>query len=122
MTLSIVNLWRSIIVGDDKAWVLFEHGTCVILRAPHTNLQAQAVNLLKQWPVQVGTDSADFNVIELAQAPGWVVTCHHPDILTYVGPDELSSDDTSDLLIGLLGRAKRDQDATELVTIHVEEP
>jgi hypothetical protein len=52
---------------------------------------------------------------------GWVVTGHHDDILTLVGPDEGSSQDINDLVVGLLGRPKRDQDSTELHIVHVED-
>jgi hypothetical protein len=48
------------------------------------------------------------------------VTGHHPDILTYVSPDEVA-EQNNDLVIGLLGRSKRDQDAAELMIIHVED-
>src|SRR6266536_1874239 len=85
-----VRIWRSIIVGENKSWVLFEHGTCVIFTNATGDLEKQAKDLLAEWgPVQVGTDAGDFNVVELAERPGWVVSCHHPDILTYVGPEEM---------------------------------
>jgi hypothetical protein len=119
---NLIAIWRGIIQGDSKSWVLFEHGTCVILMQPKVDLAAQAKALLAEWgPVQVGTDSADFDVVELANAPGWVVTCHHPDILVYVPVDDENTAGTSDVVIGLIGRAKRGQDAKELKVIHVED-
>jgi hypothetical protein len=48
-----------------------------------------------------------------------VVTSHHDDILTYVGPHEVGQPDLSDVVVGLVGRGKRDQDARELEIIHV---
>lgn len=51
---------------------------------------------------------------------GWVVTCHHNDILTLVGPDEVGRD-AEDLAVGLLGRSKRGQDAEGLRVLHVED-
>ncbi len=118
----LVDTWRKIIVGEGKSWVLFAHGTCVILTTPAQDLAAQATALLKEWgPVVVGTPAGDFNVVELQAAPGWVVTSHHPDILTYVGQDEFGEGQVpQDMIIGLLGRSKRDQDAAELQVIHVE--
>jgi len=53
-----------------------------------------------------------------AAAPGWVVTGHHSDVLTYVAPDEVS--EPTDLTIGLTGRANRDRDGRELQVIHIE--
>lgn len=124
----LIAAWRQIIVGDKKSWVLFKHGTCVILTQSDADadLRAQAVALMHEWgPVQVGTPSADFNVVELVEHDGWVVTCHHPDILTYMAPDEMGIEDTSDapddMLIGLLGRSKRGHDAEELVILHIED-
>jgi hypothetical protein len=51
---------------------------------------------------------------------GWIVTCHHEDILTFVDPSEFAPGPHSDLTIGMHGRIKRDKDASELEVIHVE--
>jgi hypothetical protein len=89
---------------------------------PEADLSAQALSLMKEWgPVHAGCSAGDFGTIDLTNAPGWVVTSHHNDILTYVGPDEVGQPDASDLVVGLLGRGKRDQDARELEIIHVED-
>jgi hypothetical protein len=117
----LVETWRSIIVGENKSWVLFEHGTCVIFTNATGDLAKQATDLLAEWgPVQVGTDAGDFDVVELAEHPGWVVTCHHPDILTYVDQEEVGAQ-AAEIMIGLIGRSKRDQDAHELTVVHVEQ-
>jgi hypothetical protein len=117
----LIDTWRSIIVGEGKSWVLFEHGTCVILTSPVADLAGAAMALLKEWgPVVPGTSAGDFNVVALQEDPGWVVTCHHPDILTYVGADEFQGETPEDMLIGLLGRSKRHQDAEELQVIHTK--
>ncbi len=116
----LIEIWREIILGDQKSWVLFENGTCVILMEPQAVLSAQATALMKEWgPVHAGSSAGDFGTITLDQAAGWVVTSHHNDILTYVGPAEMSS--TDDVVIGLLGRSKRNQDAQELEIVHVED-
>jgi hypothetical protein len=69
--------------------------------------------------VHVGGAAGDFSVITLADEPGWVVTCHHPDILTYVSPDELPRE-PPEVQIGLFGRAPRHEDAQQLTIVHVE--
>jgi hypothetical protein len=116
------ELWRGIILGADKSWVAFENGTCVVLTAPDGDLGEQARALLaERGTVHVGSPAGDFGVIELPDARGWVVTGHHPDILTYVAPDELTAPSPTDLAIGLTGRGKRDQDARELRVAHVED-
>ena len=118
----LVDTWHRIIVGEGKSWVLFKHGTCVILTSPAQDPTAQARALLKEWgPVVVGTSAGDFNVIKLQDDPGWVVTCHHPDILTYVSLGEFNARPVpDDMVIGLIGRAKRSQDAEELEVVHTE--
>jgi hypothetical protein len=118
---NLIQIWRGIIVGEGKSWVLFEHGTCVIFVNAVGDVERQAVELLREWgPVQVGTDAGDFTVVELAEHPGWVVTCHHPDILTYVDPEEVG-EGAAEIMIGLIGRSKRDQDAHELKVVQVEQ-
>ena len=88
---SLVETWRSIILGGEKSWVLFRNGTCVILTKPEADLAAQAIALMKQWgPVYPGSPAGDFSVINLSNDPGSVVTCHHDDILTYVSPEEVT--------------------------------
>lgn len=119
----VVQTWRSVINGPEKSWVLFENGTCVILLKPQGDLAAEAVALLREWgPVRVGSASADFSVIVLPEGRGWAVTCHHPDILSYVAADEMGDiGERRDHLIGLRGRSKRDDDAKDLRVVHVED-
>jgi hypothetical protein len=118
----LIEVWRRIVVGDSKSWVLFSHGTCVIIMQPKADLLAQAVELMREYgPVHVGSPAGDFSVITLTAHPGWAVTCHHNDILTYVAPEELSADKRDDVMIGMFGRGKRDCDASELEVIHVED-
>jgi hypothetical protein len=112
--------WRRIIIGEQKSWVLFAHGTCVILMAPEGDLATQARDLLREYgPVHVGSPAADFSVIDLEPLPGWIVTCHHPDVLTYVEDD--GEIEASELVVGLTGRGQRDLDGRELSVVHVED-
>ncbi len=118
----LIEIWRTIIVGPEKSWVLFKNGTCVILMEPEADLAPQAVALMKEWgQVYPGCSAGDFGTIDLDNAPGWVVTSHHNDILTYVGPEEVGAESLSDLVVGLIGRGKRDQDAQQLEIIYVED-
>ena len=117
----LVEAWRATINGPDKSWVLFENGTCVILMEPEADLSAQATALLKEFgPVSAGSSFGDFSVITLDDGRGWVVTCHHNDILTFVGPDEVRHG-AEEVAVGLYGRSKRGQDAEELRVLHVED-
>ena len=117
-----VSEWGAILDGDGRSWVVFEHGTCVVLAEPEGDLAEQARALLEEWgPVRAGTPFGDFTVSHLTHLPGWIVHCHHPDILTYVSPEELLTPDTPEMFIGLLGRSKRNADATSPRAIHVED-
>ena len=50
----------------------------------------QARALLREWgPVYPGTSAGNFNVVRAAEVPGWLVTCHHPDIITFVADYDL---------------------------------
>lgn len=119
----LADRWRQIIIGENKSWVVFAHGTCVILMEPVADLEAAAVEILREYgPVHAGTPAGDFGTITLDPGPGWVVYGHHNDVLTYVGPDEIDGDGADgDLAIGLYGRSKRDQDGRELQVVHVED-
>jgi len=117
-----VEAWRRTIVGDHKSWVVFKHGTCVVLPdpAPDDDLAAVATEILREYgPVYPGTPAGDFVTVTLEPGPGFVVCGHHNDVLTYVAEDEVASHD--DLAVGLYGRSKRDQDGRELEVIHVED-
>jgi hypothetical protein len=117
----LVEAWRVTINGPGKSWVLFENGTCVILMEPEADLAAQATALLRAYgPVRAGSSFGDFSTITLEDGRGWVVTRHHNDILTFVGPDEVSRD-AEEVVVGLLGRSKRGQDAEDLRVLHVED-
>ncbi|MFF5258514.1 hypothetical protein ACFY4C_06180 [Actinomadura viridis] len=120
-TEEIVAVWRAVILGDEKSWVMFRNGTCVILMEPEDDLAAQATGILREYgPAVGGTPSGDFGVIDLDDAPGWVVYGHHADVLTYVAPEEVD-EDADDVKIGLLGRSRRALDGEELDVVHVED-
>ncbi|MGC4885784.1 hypothetical protein [Micromonospora sp. DT227] len=114
--------WRRIIRGDGKSWVVFAHGTCVVLPDPRpgVDLAVEAIDVLREYgPVHVGSPAGDFGTLTLDPGPGWVVYGHHNDVLTYVTPDEVVEGD--DLAVGLYGRGKRDLDGRELRVVHVED-
>jgi hypothetical protein len=119
-TADLIDAWRRVIVGDGKGWVVFEHGTSVIFTNPSGDLRDRACAILREWgPVHAGSSAGDFSVIELRDAPGWVVTSHHPDVFTYVSPGDVGPN-ASDLEVGFVGRSRRNLDAESLHVIHVE--
>ncbi|MGW5609518.1 hypothetical protein ACWEWI_26180 [Streptomyces sp. NPDC003753] len=116
----LVDVWRRLLTDPRKSWVLFEHGTCVVLTDPDGDLAEQATEVLGKFgPVHAGFPAGDFGVVNVKDADGWVVTGHHQDVLTYVAPDEPS--DRENLAVGLCGRSKRHRDGTELRVVHVED-
>nr|WP_037801182.1 hypothetical protein [Streptomyces sp. LaPpAH-108] len=116
----LIDAWKRLLSDPRTSWVLFEHGTCVVLPAPEEDLAAQATAVLGEFgPVHAGGPAGDFRVVEVENVEGWVVTSHHPDVLTYVAPDEPGGQDH--LSVGLCGRAQRDRDGTELHVVHVED-
>ncbi|WP_344402064.1 hypothetical protein [Streptomyces longisporus] len=119
-TETLIDAWRRLLSGSGKSWVLFEHGTCVVIDEPTGELAERATETLREFgPVQVATSAGDFRVLELKNGEGWLVTGHHPDVVTFVALDEPA--DPSHLAVGIHGRSKRDQDGTELHVIHVED-
>lgn len=119
---ALVQTWRSIIREPEKSWVLFANGTCVVPVEPGADLARQATELLRAWArAQTGTPDSEFDVTELEDGRGWVVTGHHADILTYIAREDADPDSTSDIMLGLLGHSRHGQDAAELRVIHVED-
>jgi hypothetical protein len=118
----LVEAWRETLSGLGKAWVLFEHGTCVVFTEPGADLAAQARALLQEFgPAADGSEVGDFAAtIPLPDGRGWLVAGHHDDIATFVGRDEVAPG-TPEAAVGRLGRAKRHQDTQQLRVLHVEE-
>ncbi|WP_229712951.1 hypothetical protein [Streptomyces fuscichromogenes] len=116
---TLIDAWRRLLTGSGKSWVVFEHGTCVVLEHPAGDIAEQAVGILREFgPMHVATAAGDFRVLELQQGEGWLVTSHHPDVVTFVPRDD--PEDPSHLAVGILGRSRRDLDGTELTVVHAE--
>lgn len=74
-----------------------------------------------------GSPTGDFDVQHYHAADGLLVSCHHPEINTFVAKCELAhqtipAGEDADLAIGLFGRARRDRDAHELEVVHIQDP
>jgi hypothetical protein len=114
VTPEALAVWRRYYAKEAAPWVLFDHGTCVLLREAQEPPAYQAQALLRKWgPVYAGSPAGDFDVVTLPNKAGWIVTCHHPDILNYLAPEELPKDtdtDEKEFVLGLMGRSKRDRD------------
>jgi hypothetical protein len=115
------EVWQAILRDTVPAWVLFKHGTCVVVSDPRDDAAAAAIAILREHgPVHVATPTADFTVHTLADYPGWVISCHHSDIITYVHPREVDEPGPRNHAVGLLGRSYRDHDSRELEVVHLQ--
>lgn len=118
-----IDLWRSLINGN-KPWVLFEHGTCLIISEPEADLVAQARQIMAaSGPVHAGSSFGDFTVYPLNEPfEGWLVGGHHPGMYNYVSPqDSRVGTGSADILVGIYGREDRDADAHSVKVIDVED-
>ena len=121
----IAETWRKIIQSSPnrrgKSWVVFRHGTCVILMdAPSSKEEAvtQATQIISEYgPVYAGTPAGDFNITENSAVEGIIVTGWHSDVLNYVDKDEQGD---NMMVSALIGRSKRDQDGRNPEVLHVE--
>lgn len=115
-----IDILREIVVSE-ASWVLFESGTVVFLVGCDGDLSVAANEIMREHgPVEIGGPAGDFSVIELEDEAGWGVTFDHPDLLTLVLPNEINQA-PEELMIGLLGRSKRGDDAQSLHIAHVED-
>ncbi|MDQ2794028.1 MAG: hypothetical protein M3Y12_08475 [Bacteroidota bacterium] len=103
-------------------WVLFKNGTYVIFddASSITDIPEAAIAEMKEYgPVQAGGPAGDFNVTNLDETEGWVVSGHGYGMYTYVPPSELTSPAPTDLEVGLFGRMKRSLDGQNPAVLHV---
>jgi hypothetical protein len=117
----LVKFYRKIFHVTGKPWVLFGNGTCVTLEESEGDLGAKAQNILREHGrVKLGSASADFQVDKVGSTEGWLVTCQHGNVLTYLLPGDVKPEEQNDLVIEYICRIRRDLDALELDVIHVE--
>ncbi len=111
----LINIYKKVIEPKLKDWVVFEHGTCVILYHHPKDLRTEAIEVLEKYgTVASGSSSADFTVTKIDD--GWIITGDQPGILNYVSEDEGS--EKEDYEIGLIGRNQKEQDGKELKIIY----
>jgi len=117
---SVVQLLSTILAGEAQSFVLFRHGTFVLVdAAPELAPELALARLATFGPVAAGGSAGDFSVWSVTGDRGRLVTSHESTIMTFVSPAELAGSTRSDLEIGLIGRAKRHVDAHESQIVHV---
>ena len=124
-TEALVGYVRLIFQPSLRPWCLFKHGTVVgPLGATADLAEAARAAMRRHGLVRPGSAAADFLVRYSAEEPprwpGWIVLGpDHRMIATYVGHEELPPGST-DVVVGLFGRSKRNLDAERLEVVHVE--
>lgn len=114
--MDLIEIYKKVIEPKLKDWVVFEHGTCVIIYHPPKDLTAEAIEVLQKYgQVYPGTSTADFTIIKADS--GWVVAGDQPGILNYVSENEGAGKE--DYEIGLIGRNQKKLDAKELKIVYV---
>ncbi len=100
-----MSKWCDILKPGKK---FVEFGDTVVV----TDSKEHAKDVLREHgPFEIGTESADFSVMKIDK--GWIVSCNHPDLLTFVSEKEVSPGEP-DYVIGILGRGKRAEAAKKL--------
>lgn len=103
-------------------WILFKNGTYIIFEHADeiSNLESTALKLMAEFgPVYSGERSEDFDVTDLKNTEGWIVSGHGYGMYTYVSPQEMKSETLNIVEIGLLGRRKRDLDGRNPFIMHI---
>jgi hypothetical protein len=118
------EIWRDMLQPDRHTWVLFSHGTCVLVPAAD-DAESIAIEILKQYgPLAAGTHLADFRVRKQNAPHTYLVGYAHPSIFNVVHGDEAMLcemvEEHNDALIGSLGRGNRVFDAKVLKVVYVE--
>ena len=106
-----------------KTWVLFSHGTYIIIEdSTITDKKKYALEQIQEFgPVLAGGPAGDITTQKLNLDEGWSVGGHGYGMYTYVNPSELDIENPKDIDVGLFGRDKRDMDSKAQVIVHVSE-
>lgn len=118
-----IGHWRKFMTPfPEMTWVLFTHGTCVIVPNSISDPNAHAIEHLRLFGMpETGHASADMNIIQPRGLEDTlaVVGCHSPAIFVLVGAI-WTLPEHGVALAGHIGRNARQFDAQMLNVIHVE--
>lgn len=117
----LIDRWRDLNSAERSPWVLFEHGTCVTLADSGGDLVARAVAQIAPL-AETPTDVVPRETTR-CDGRGWLVSCGHDGIRTYVEGVALAAGSGGDDrdAVALLGRSTCLLDARELGPVHVED-
>lgn len=117
----IVKVWKRLLNDNAMCWVVFKFGTVVLSTERVESPEEYALNILQEWgPVAAGTPLGDFNVLDIDDEDAWLVTYPHDAILNYVTSSEIEDGNAHHMLVGLIGRSKRNADFEAQEIVHIE--
>ena len=110
-------------LARSEAWVLFEHGTVVLLTGEPgpSPLGRAKVKLRHDAERRAGSAAGDPAVLRLEEGEGWIVASEDPDVFTLVPASTIAAG-ASDVVIGAAGRAAHGADVDGGRPLHVEPP
>lgn len=119
----LIKNWKLLLASEESSsWVLFNNGTCIILRNFSGALEVEAKRLLESADKNIGHGGfRDLNVSPIPEPSGWIVTGEQPNVRVFVDPSDFNEPLDSDLQVGLVGRINATFDAKELLAIFIHE-
>jgi len=109
------------LLSNERAWALFEHGTVVVVPDGEggSDVADRARLALRHDAAQRAGSAAGDPAVERFADTGWIVSSSDPNVFTFV-PDETLSEGVTDVVVGTVGRAAHEADASGGRVVHIE--
>ena len=117
---SLVRAVQSAIIPSYQDWVLYEHGTYIIIDHIDSvdNVVQHCNDLLKKHTIQLTDDTKSYSITELTQVQGWSVFGKGYGIYTYVNPTSIKDDPTmSEIVNNAVYNRSKDQESLKIICI-----
>ena len=117
---SLVRAVQSAIIPSYQDWVLYEHGTYIIIDHIDSvdNVVQHCNALLKKHTIQLTDDTKSYSITELTQVQGWSVFGKGYGIYTYVNPTSIKDDPTmSEIVNNAVYNRSKDQESLKIICI-----
>lgn len=117
---SLVRAVQSAIIPSYQDWVLYEHGTYIIIDQIDSvdNVVTHCNGLLKKHTIQLTDDTKSYSITELTQVQGWSVFGKGYGIYTYVNPTSIKDDPSmSEIVNNAVYNRSKDQEALKIICI-----
>lgn len=117
---SLVRAVQSAIIPSYQDWVLYEHGTYIIIDHIDSidNVLTHCNELLKQHMIHLTDETKSYSITELTQVQGWSVFGKGYGIYTYVNPTSIKDDPTmSEIVNNAVYNRSKDQESLKIICI-----